>query len=296
MAIWTYTPRADRSQLVALDKNGATTVALVRGFSDAQWRPATLRPSAANMRGWLEMDEPSWVARCLFDELPHSARKSAAESIPQPPLSDQQVAGLAGRLKDNRGPEALWNAALTAKIAGMPYADRLLEETIHVAAEDAPELGPWCNYVALLGNCSSAAPDIAGVVKAIKSIARIFAGQRQAERLIMDIQTQLDLSEQTQQAIRSEGLGGFRWKWTVPGAPEISLLFPRPATATEWLCGASLTPEGNVRASLRELRTKVRSAQVVLIDKNAEMVPTAPLINMIDSITAGQPLNEDALF
>ncbi len=292
MQFLSYSPRSERARLVVPAPSTNSRHMLTRTFNESSWTQTLTRPHPGDIRGWVQIMEPEWVARCLYDEMPHSARRAAETSMP-PPLADiSKGRETLTRLCDARGGETLWNVALMAKIAGMPYSACALEAAIELAAEDAPELGAWSNYVALLGNCSTVHASPEDIATAIKSIAKIFAGQPQAERIILDIQTQLDSSEITQRAIREAGLGRYHWKWTVPGSKELTLLFPRPAAATEWLCGANLQPQASVRASLSQLRSKVRSAQVVLVDEQTDMVSPVPLIEMIDRITLGEPAGE----
>lgn len=292
MQFLSYSPRSERARIVVPAPFTSSRHMLTRAFNEPKWSQTLTRPHANDMRSWVQIMEPEWVARCLYDEMPHSARRAAESSMPPPFADNGKVRETLARLYDARGGESLWNVALMAKISGMPHSACALETAIDLAAEDAPELGAWSNYVALLGNCSTvvAAPD--GIAKAIKAIAKIFDGQPQAGRIILDIQTQLDASDITQQAIRDAGLGRYHWKWTVPGSEELTLLFPRPAAATEWLCGASLQPPTSVRASLSQLRSKVRSAQVVLVDEQTDMVSPVPLIEMIDKITLGESLGD----
>lgn len=289
MQFLSYSPRSERARIVVPTPTPVSRHMLTRDFSEAGWRQTLSRPNPGDMRNWVQIRESEWVARCLYDEIPHSARRAAEGCMPEPTTTPAGARDLASKLLDSRGGETLWNVALMAKIAGMPYSSAMLDAAVDIAGEDAPELGPWNNYVALLGDCSTTEPNAAGIAKAIKAIAKIFPAQPQAERLILDIQTQLDASETTLQAIRDAGLGRYHWKWTVPGAQDHALLFSRPSSATEWLCGASLLPQTSVRASLSQLRSKVRSAQVVLVDEQSDMVSPMPLIEMIDKITLGEP-------
>lgn len=288
MQFLSYSPRSERARIVVPSPPASNGNMLTRAFNEAAWSRSLTRPHPSDIRRWVQIMEPEWVARCIYDEMPHSCRRAAEANMPPPLADNSKVREMLSRLNETRGGEVLWNVALMSKIAGMPYSALALETAIALAAEDAPELGTWSNYVALLGDCSTANAEPNAIAKAIKSIAKIFAGQPQAERIILDIQTQLDASEITQQAIRDAGLGRYHWKWTVPGSEELTLLFPRPFAATEWLCGASLQPQASVRAALSQLRSKVRSAQVVLVDDQTDMVSPVPLIEMIDKITLGE--------
>ena len=292
MQFLSYSPRSERARIVVPAPSTTNRHMLTRAFNEPKWSQTLTRPHPGDIRNWVQIMEPEWVARCVYDEMPHSARRAAESSMPPPLAEAGKVREMLNRLHEARGGETLWNVALMAKIAGMPYSACALETAIELAAEDAPELGAWSNYVALFGNCSTVHAAPQAIAKAITFIAKVFDGQPQAERIILDIQTQLDASEITQKAIREAGLGRYHWKWTVPGAEELPLLFPRPSAATEWLCGASLQPKASVRASLSQLRTKVRSAQVVLVDEQTDMVSPVPLIEMIDKITLGDPAGD----
>ena len=127
--------------------------------------------------------------------------------------------------------------------------------------------------------------NIPGLFQRLKKAAM---PQQVLARLLIDIQTKLDSSHQTQGIIQSAGLASFRWVWTAPGSAPIEVLFHDAQSAVEWLCESFLPPGlemATLRAKLSPLRDVLRKTEIVLTDLDRDdIAEPLELIKMVDQL------------
>ncbi|HCL3538836.1 TPA: hypothetical protein N2A70_006558 [Pseudomonas aeruginosa] len=133
----------------------------------------------------------------------------------------------------------------------------------------------------------------------INHLRRCLSASR-LNKLLVDIQVLLDNSESMAKALRSSGLGNYRWLWSdAAGLPDVPVRFAGPNEALEWLC-SSISPDGreqsmqeSPRRRLRPLREMIRHGQLQLHnDAHGAAVPAAQLIRGMDDLTVGRPIRE----
>ncbi|MGQ7960944.1 hypothetical protein ACUTAF_24990 [Pseudomonas sp. SP16.1] len=242
------------------------------------------------MRTWTMISEPAWVARNALRMLGQKAREVAEREFISDLSRDQDATLLSQKMLSRSGPEALWALALTVIARGVSSKGyTILDQALEHAPKDAPELGSWSNYAALFGEMSTLAAasngNLPGLFQRLKKAAM---PQQVIARLLIDIQTKLDSSHQTQELIQAAGLASFRWVWTAPGSAPIEVLFHDAQSAVEWLCESFLPPgleEASLRAKLSPLRDALRKAEIVLTDLHRDdIAEPLELIKMVDRL------------
>lgn len=262
-----------------------------RYFSDEQWAACPLRPAAHDMRSWVMISEPAWVARNALRMLGQKARDFAEREFIADLSRDQDAAPLSQKTLTRGGPEALWALALTyVARAATAKGNTILDYALEHAANEAPELGSWSNYAALFGEMSTLVPTSAnGNPSALfQRLKKAALPQQTLSRVLIDIQTKLDSSNQIQDQIHAAGLAAFKWQWTAPGSTPIDVLFNDAKSAVEWLCESFLPPgleEASLRAKLSPLRDALRSTEIVLTDIDRDdIAEPVELIKMADEL------------
>ncbi|EOV2016485.1 hypothetical protein ACOEGK_003336 [Pseudomonas aeruginosa] len=299
-------PHHDPTLLICTDvsKFGADfpATAFERRITDPIWRPTRKQVSPDTVRTWLPMDEPAWVAMNALGAFPKDLRTAAKRlldgGLAQP--EEHSIERIFAGASRQFGPEGIWCTALEIVVAHRRHARLAVDLAATHAGDGVPELLNWANYVSLLGLTSSLRNDpVPDPHVLINHLRRCLSASR-LNKLLVDIQVLLDNSESMAKALRSSGLGNYRWLWSdAAGLPDVPVRFAGPNEALEWLC-SSISPDGreqsmqeSPRRRLRPLREMIRHGQLQLHnDAHGAAVPAAQLIRGMDDLTVGRPIRE----